>query len=591
MHRLAHAHIENFRSCRDVKVDLSEFTAIVGYNNGGKSNILTALQWFLKPDTLTQVDFWDPNLPVQVTATVEGVDSAVLPMLSAANQKKVQPFLADGVLKIRRTCAVPGTNGSNTTVDIRDPAVADDADNDAWKANPGGIWSAISKMFPEPLRIGAMEDSAEDAAKFKTTTTLGRLIAEVTEPIITECSADFEKAVKTVADRLDADGSDRPKSLQDFDSEATAAASDFFPGVTLRLHVPPLDVRDFFKAGTIKVYEGSQQRDFAALGHGAQRSIQMALIKTLAERKATPAPGSTTRLLLIDEPELYLHPHGIEQIRDALRTLSTKGYQVIFSTHSALMIEESDVPAAAMVYKESSKGTVVRTTLASAVAQALSDNAAQAKMLFSLAHASQILFAERVLLAEGDTEKRLLPILFQTITGTRMRTAKVAMISQGGVGHLHKAFDVLSALGLPAKGVVDLDYAFRGGRRAGLICQTDPDFTACIPIITALSQHHGFLVDTEGLPTRGGAMNAAEAFEILAKNPQAQPHINNLHAKLLAKNVFMWPGGAIEAHLGIAAKNESAWATYAARLKNEKVEDVVVDLPTVTKFVQWASTF
>jgi len=46
---------------------------------------------------------------------------------------------------------------------------------------------------------------------------------------------------------------------------------------------------DLVKAATIQIFEGGSDpvegRDASSFGHGAQRSIQMALIKSLAEEK------------------------------------------------------------------------------------------------------------------------------------------------------------------------------------------------------------------------------------------------------------------------------------------------------------------
>ena len=53
----------------------------------------------------------------------------------------------------------------------------------------------------------------------------------------------------------------------------------------------------------------------STLGHGAQRSIQMTLIRHLADLKLNNQEQATTTLLLIDEPELYLHPQAIEILR------------------------------------------------------------------------------------------------------------------------------------------------------------------------------------------------------------------------------------------------------------------------------------
>lgn len=38
-------------------------------------------------------------------------------------------------------------------------------------------------LFPDPIHIGAMENSEEDSSKSKAGTTIGKLLAEIIEPI------------------------------------------------------------------------------------------------------------------------------------------------------------------------------------------------------------------------------------------------------------------------------------------------------------------------------------------------------------------------------------------------------------------------
>ncbi|MCX6866013.1 MAG: AAA family ATPase [Verrucomicrobia bacterium] len=62
MHTLAHISISNFRSCKNVSLPLGDFTPVVGYNNAGESNILTAIEWRIDPFT-----FNAPRFSKQVT--------------------------------------------------------------------------------------------------------------------------------------------------------------------------------------------------------------------------------------------------------------------------------------------------------------------------------------------------------------------------------------------------------------------------------------------------------------------------------------------------------------------------------------------
>ncbi|WP_082970717.1 AAA family ATPase [Morganella psychrotolerans] len=40
--------INNYLSCKNTSFELSPFTPLVGYNNAGKSNILSAIKWLLE---------------------------------------------------------------------------------------------------------------------------------------------------------------------------------------------------------------------------------------------------------------------------------------------------------------------------------------------------------------------------------------------------------------------------------------------------------------------------------------------------------------------------------------------------------------
>src|SRR5690606_37169629 len=115
-----------------------------------------------------------------------------------------------------------------------------------------------------------------------------------------------------------------------------------------------------------------QGRNISNLRHGSRRAVQMALINCLSEvkRKAADNPSRTT-LLLIDEPELYLHPQAIERVRVALKALATRGYQVIFTTQSAHMIDREDAENVLLIRRCAQAGTFARPTIASAIKAAL----------------------------------------------------------------------------------------------------------------------------------------------------------------------------------------------------------------------------
>lgn len=583
MHRLSRVRIVNFRSCIDYTFDLADFTPLVGPNNGGKSNILSAVKWLLRSQSLPSTDFNNPTQPIYAEGLVEGVTEELLGRLDEKHRSKIAPYCSEGYLRIRRYQASPGIPAAQ--IELQVPDINGD-EADSWKKAPTGIPQALYALFPAPIEIGAMEDAAEDAAKFKTGTTIGKLIADIMTPIQEEHGEAIRQELEGLRQKLDADGQDRPGQLQDFDEEANKALVSFFPDIAVRLHIPTPELDQLFKTGTIKVYEQNGiGRDITSLGHGAQRAVQMALVQCLADR-STASIGAARKLLIVEEPELYMHPHGVEQVRVSLKKLSKAGYQVLVATHSPLVIAPEDVPDTLIIWKAKERGTEARKTLRDAIKSAITDHPSQAAMLFSLSNSSKILFADRVVLVEGKTEQRLVPHLFERARGKTLGIARIALIRQGGIDNTAKSLTILRAMDLPCTAVADLDYAFKGAVRSGFLLPNDEDIARCKEVLAEIAAAENCNVDAEGLPTKGGSLTAAEAFAKLGRSEQAIPYIKSLHGKLLNHDIWLWNLGSMDEHLGLATKSESAWGDFLRDFESSGFGSIP-DGEGVKNFLRW----
>lgn len=314
----------------------------------------------------------------------------------------------------------------------------------------------------------------------------------------------------------------------------------------------------------------------------------MALIKYLADKKREAVENASTTLLLIDEPELYLHPQAIEILRDALKRLSSEGYQVIFSTHSPSMVAPSDIPNTILVRKTEDRGTYCRSSLKSAVTSTVAGAPAQAGVLFSLSNAAEVLFAERVVLAEGKTERILLPQLVKKVTGQTLGMKKTALVTIDGCQNIKKTAEVLEAMDLPTKIICDLDYVLKDGEAHGFLTPGDPDVLAIKTTLASIAAAKGILLDGNGWPTKSPAFSAAEAFCELAAESAIQANVENLHKTAIANGVWFWRKGDFESHLEKIAKAESAWAMFCQRLDNEEFDTVLPnDHQELTDCINW----
>ena len=579
MHFISTVSIKNYKSIIDEDFLLSAYTPLVGYNNAGKSNVLEAIKWLVSKSSLPQGCFNDVQQAIEITGDIEGINDDILDQLPDNHRNSIEPYINDQRLQIRRKQTEPSLSVRNINIQVWN-----EADED-WANNPAGIENAIKQLFPEPIEIGAMEDSAEDVSKFKTSTTIGKLIAEVMAPIEENHSAVIAAALGELKKKFDADGDDRAEELTQFDQDTTEKLQELFPEIGIKLHIPAPEIKEVFKGGTLKVYENDEGRELSAYGHGTQRSIQMALVRHLAEVQREAQHRVSNTLLLIDEPELYLHPQAVEQVRSALKALSEVGYQVLFSTHSPQMIPSEDIKHTLLIRKDAGRGTYSRKRLINAVSDVIANAASQFELLFSLENANAILFSEKVLLTEGKTEKKLLPHLYLIHHSKTLGQDKLALVGQGGVDNTSKAISVLAAMDLPCKAVVDLDFAFRGAVTNGLINADDQNLEICKK---KFNENNDISLSENGLPQKGGQLSAPQAYKWLAEQNDVQDAIQALHLALRENNIWLWKKGAIEEHLGLAAKNEHAWATFKQRLDDEDFGTVITD-PDVIEMLNWIS--
>lgn len=590
-HRLSRVHITNLRCADDLAFDLSDYTPIVGKNNSGKSTALFALRWLLKGGALDATDYGDATKAVSVAGVVEGINATLLAALNEEHRKRIEGYCEYGRLAIRR--AVGASGAAVKQFDISALAASEDLSKANWVKNPTGIEAAIKALFPEPILVAAMQDAAEDAGNNKSSTTIGKLIAQLVTPVKDGHGADISAALELIRTRLGASGDERAPELSEADAGMNNQLASLFPGLTVKLHVEPPSIPELFKTGTVRVFEegAASGREVGALGHGAQRAVQIALIQYLAERlRDTGAATDGRVLLLVEEPELYLHPQAVARVREALRALSAGRFQVVISTHSPLMLELDDLPAAALLHRAPGGPATVRPSLRAGLRTVFADAPSQSRLLMEMSNAQHILFADRVLLAEGQTETRVLPYAFARVMGRALDAERVGIVGPGGSGQLLKCIEVLSAIGVSVRAVADLDYALRSAPHNGLITEKHPALDSLRIISQGLSAAHKFFVAEDGFPKKGGDMSAADAIQLIAAEPDAEAPILELHNALLPKGIWLWRRGALEAHLGINGKSEGDRTAYLERLRTEPPSEVIADFEGVKAFFAWAAT-
>ena len=145
--------------------------------------------------------------------------------------------------------------------------------------------------------------------------------------------------------------------------------------------------------------------DFSKRSDGFKRFVTFLLMISVNVK----TDELTDTLLLIDEPEISLHPSGARYLREELIKISKTNY-VVYSTHSIFMIDSGDVSRHYIVKKKDE---------ITAIESAKDSNIADEEVLYNaLGHSVFAVLKEKNLIFEGWNDKYLFSIALQGATAT-----------------------------------------------------------------------------------------------------------------------------------------------------------------------------
>jgi len=140
--------------------------------------------------------------------------------------------------------------------------------------------------------------------------------------------------------------------------------------------------------------------DFSRRSDGFKRFVTFLLM--ISVNVKTDSIRDT--LLLIDEPDVSLHPSGVRFLRDELIKISKTNY-VVYSTHSIFMIDSSDIERHYIVQKKDE---------ITSIEPAGCSNVADEEVLYNaLGHSIFAILKEKNIIFEGWNDKQLFQIYIE----------------------------------------------------------------------------------------------------------------------------------------------------------------------------------
>lgn len=143
--------------------------------------------------------------------------------------------------------------------------------------------------------------------------------------------------------------------------------------------------------------------DFSKRSDGFKRFVTFLLMISVNVK----TDDLTDTLLLIDEPEISLHPTGARYLREELIKISKTNY-VVYSTHSIFMIDSGDISRHYIVKKKDEITTIE---------SAKESNIADEEVLYNaLGHSVFAVLKEKNIIFEGWNDKHLFLVALQGAT-------------------------------------------------------------------------------------------------------------------------------------------------------------------------------
>ncbi|WP_328590126.1 ATP-dependent nuclease [Paraburkholderia acidicola] len=358
----------------------------------------------------------------------------------------------------------------------RPDLIVRDAPN--WVPNPGGggNWkSNANSILPRPILVRAVQE-ASDETNAKDASTFGKLVNLIIErslmqrPEMTRLQAAMDEVLALF--RPDEAHPERQaQEVRDLQERINRSLNEVVGGhAVIRTEAP--QTRTMVLPSTSLVIRDTLagiETEVGHQGHGLQRTLIITLLQQLADAQAEPAAGiqvgpRRSTILLVEEPELYLHPQMERLMRDVLQRLASQGgTQVACCTHSPIFLDIADnYRAIVRMFKNAQGDTAVNQ-----VTEELfpgEGNHADKLRLNTVAKfdptVNELFFAKRVVLLEEFSAiaafERAAELMGLFERHPRLRR-EVALIDCNGKNNIVAFLRVLNAFDIPYRVLHDED--------------------------------------------------------------------------------------------------------------------------------------
>lgn len=158
-------------------------------------------------------------------------------------------------------------------------------------------------------------------------------------------------------------------------------------------------------------------------------------------------------IIIVDEPELHLHPRWQKSLLQLFSNLSAStGNQFLLATHSPTFISPESIPFVSRVYSKEQRSHIHKLD---------ASGLPESKHLLNIVNSQnneRLFFADEVILVEGLSDRIFFEKILNQFSHANASNKILEVISVGGKGLFRAYSEILDACDIPYSIIADLDY-------------------------------------------------------------------------------------------------------------------------------------
>jgi putative ATP-dependent endonuclease of OLD family len=429
----------------------SRKTIIIGKNNSGKSNILAAIQFLLgnkdpRYTGISQSDYFDPTKPLKISAILHFQDGSEIYKLEIA--KKYQAMLYKEFKNDPSKAFVEVQYADSIEEDSAGTEEGDEASERKdykFKILINGKHQLHQKI--KEARIGlcrligveTIRDAKNDLSGSKWTV-FGQLMKSVLE------NSGRYGELKTALNQLN-ELVEEVLSDQKGEILRNAKIITFINDLKFQL-TKDNEPSELLRNLELYVKDRDKFIHIEDTGTGTQSALIIGMLEVALKYKSTNA-----RIFYIDEPELFLHPIGIRYLGHLFKEFINDNLsQIIITSHSSILLS-SFHPKEIIRLDKPGDYTEINH-----LPHDFEDIDNKLARQLNSGLSSEMFFADRVLIVEGETEQIIFPNISMGSDETNFYKRNIAVVNAQGKESIIGIIRTLDLLKIQWRAIVDNDF-------------------------------------------------------------------------------------------------------------------------------------